>query len=445
MMSDDQHYFQKLQAADPAAGSAPDLDALKARVMANRESNLVMLRPRRTSSRLLSAAAAVAVLALAGGFGGGFVSGRNSLQPQPQLQPPGFASTPRVPTPSANAVAGKAIIAQDGSAALGKGGGVGMGGGGFGGTIITPTAEVPNQSGTAMAYSFSDAGLDRAAFLRTLADLVGIPSSAAVGSEQGSPMIQDTRGQYSAFVGHDPQAWFNANNMERSPWRCNEQTTPEAASGSARAGTAMASPGDCSSSWRTPSDADALRQAKAAFAALGADVASANFFVTLNGSDKFVTMYPSVAGMQVQATWSAEISQQGLASISGYAAHIAALTSYPIAGARDVANRSLDKRWAAFGPNQLWYPQPDSAVAGGAPASPTVRLMNGKPMIPGWVHEVTVSHVERSLMQMWLPDGTGLLMPAWTYTDAEGVQWQMLAITADYVDWQAGGGGFGLD
>ena len=443
MMSDDQHYFQKLQAADPAAGSAPDLDALKARVMANRESNVLLLQPRRTHSRLLAAAAAVAVLALAGGFGGGFVSGRNSLQPPSQL--PGFASTARVPTASPNAVTGKAAVPQDGSTALGKGGGMGIGGGGFGGTIITPNADLPNQSGTAMAYSFSDAGLDRTAFLHTLAGLVGIPSSAVVGSEQGSPMIQDTRGQYSAFVGHDPQAWFNANNIERSPWRCNDQTPAGAPTSGTASGSSVASPEACTSTWKTPSDADALQQAKAAFSALGADVATARFFVTLNGSDKYVTMYPVVAGMEVQASWSAEISQQGLTSISGYAAHIAPLTSYPIAGARDVANRSLDKRWAAFGPNRLWYPQSDLAVQSAAPAAPTSRLKNGKPMIPASVNQVTVNRAQASLMQMWLPDGSGLLMPAWTYTDTDGVQWQMLAITADYVDWQATGSGFGLD
>ena len=151
---------------------------------------------------------------------------------------------------------------------------------------------------------------------------------------------------------------------------------------------------------------------------------------------------PVIDGMEIGSQWSAEVSKDGVFSISGSGARIVKGDAYPTVGARDAALRSELRKWSSFGPISVYQPQVDYTASNGSSATPTTPQHNGKPMVQAYVSDVSVLGATRGLMQVYLAGGEVMLMPAWNYTAQDGSVWQMLAITDDFVDWtQAATGG----
>ena len=427
-----EEFMNRLRDADPAATAEPDVDALRTKVFAHVDETVVSLRPRAAANRWLRTAAAVGALALAagGGFWGGV--GQRDLAVETVAPTGGVVA--------ADAGSASKFAAGDSRSAsyMGYWGS---------GTVLQPGSGIGNATGSAAAYGYSDEGLDRKAFLQQLMRALDISPTAAITEDQGNLYVNDAQGKFNASVGADGQAWFYAYNAARSPWNCGQ------AEGGAVSPDGRST--DCAGEWKAPTKAQAIAAARDMFAGLGVDVDNTNVFIG-GASDSSLSVYmaPRVLvadaergarTVEVQTYWTAEVSSAGVFSINGSAAKIVELATYPTVGARDAALRVAQVRWAFAGPQQVWRPDADGGVVaddGTARTAPGVPERDGKPMLTAYVNNVPVQSATRSLMQVWLADGTAALMPAWTYTAADGTQWQVLAITEAYVDWsqtQTGG------
>lgn len=425
-------FLNRLAANDPAHSAEPDLTRIKARVDAHTAPNVVPMTRRSQYGRTLRVAAAVGVLALAGGIG--FAGG--SYRADSAIESPLAA----VGSNDAAATAPGLDIAREG-AGVGGAGDSKMVAGGYGGywggtVILKPGAELTNAAGTAVAYRLTSDGVDRKALIYAVADVVGI-DNPTVTSEEGTYQVNEKNGRFNAYVGNDAQVWFNGYNNASSPWGCEQELAGDDGSGTTKTEITQAMSTKCDELWKAPSKADAIAAAKAAFAKLDLDGLQGAKYVAFgyNTRATTVSITPVIDGMDVAMQWSAEVSKDGVFSISGSAARVVKAASYPTVGARDAAARSELRKWMSFGPNQVWAPEQNFGVAESGSSTPTTRTVDGKPMVQAYVNDISVSSATRSLMQVWLADGTTMLMPAWNFTAKDGTVWQMIAITDAFVDW----------
>lgn len=420
-------FFDRLKANDPASPAEPDLTRIKARVDAHTADNVVPMTRRSEWTRGLRVAAAIGALALAGGagFAGGNFSHSSSNNPESLI-------TSLAPNTSDTTRLGGGV----------GGGGVGgdgkMAAGGFGGywgnIILKPGSAVGNADGTANSYSFSSDGLDRKALANAIAAAVGV-KNIDITLVDGSYQANDDKGAYNIYVGNDAQVWFNGYNNAVSPWAC-EQELAGGGNGKDVSITQEMST-KCDEMWKSPSKSDAIASAKAVFAGLGLDGLKNAKYQALDYNTRAMTVNvtPVIDGMEVASAWSAEVSKDGVFSISGAGARIVKGDSYPTVGARDAALRSELRKWSSFGPMSVYQPQVDMGVSNGSSASPVTPTKNGKPMVQAYLSDVPVLGASRGLMQVYLAGGEVMLMPAWNFTAQDGSIWQMIAITDDYVDW----------
>lgn len=448
-MSED--FLARLRAADPASDDAPDLAEVRARVFAHVSDNVVSYSPRRAWNRGLRYAAAAAVVLVAAG--GGFWSGQNTSTNAEAISEKVTTGAPAAgavaPGMGASATVGAADAKMAASPAMYWGGN----------TVLKPTSALPNEAGTARAYAFDASGVNGRDLALAIAKLLGLPANVKVG-DNGEVSVGQDGNLGNVWVGIDSMVNFNGWSNANSPWNCGNDAMTGIKEGTAAGGSASAG-GDqsmqeiqqqCDAEWPTPTDAAALQAAKAAFASLGLPEAS---HLTLNVLDQQQTRSRSVvgtlqvAGKRSTLTWTAEVAKLGVFSINGFAAKVVPADLYPVVGARDAALRTQQRIWSGFGPTLIG--SPSAGMPGGvvttttaAPAQPTLPTKDGKPMPTTYVQEVTVSSATPGLTQVWLADGRALLMPAWDFTSDDGSVWQMIAIGADYVDWQQQASNIGI-
>lgn len=428
--------FDRLKANDPASSSEPDLARIKARVDAHTADNIVPMTPRSGTMRWLRSAAAVGAIALAAGAG--YTGGTLHTNGTPESLISSVAPGGALPTTDSGRMGVNGGLGGGGVASADKM----MGGWGYGGdTILNPGGSVPNADGTAYSYKYTSDGIDRKALAWKIADVLGI-TNPAITNVDGTYQANDDKGAYNLYVGNDAQVWFNGYNNAISPWSCEQSLAGGGVSsqdGSPRGGVEITQEmtAQCDAEWTSPSKADAIAAAKAAFAKLGLDGLKGARFVAYGYNPRSMTVSVTsvIDGMDVSSQWSAEVSKGGVFSIGGSAARIVKAESYPTVGARDAALRSALRKWASFGPLPLWQPEQVVSAEASPSANPTTPTHNGKPMVQAYVRQVAVLGAERALMQVWLAGGEVMLMPAWNFTAQDGSIWQMLAVTDEYVDW----------
>ncbi len=449
MMSDDQHYFELLRAADPAAPAAAtgaaDLGALRARVMAGTAPNVFAFTPRSRSLRMWRYASMAAVMAIVAGLG--YAGGVARQAPTASIASltPGLG----LGGGSANDSMGKAAGATAGSYMAGYGGGI----------ILRPEAGLPNDAGTAPAYRFNVDGIDLPRLASGLAAVIGATDVTAVPQSIAGPAnlsLHSLDGRQSVSVDvYGGVANVSAYNDLRSPWDCTAVSTVPPSGPTPEASGEPET--KCTNRGPAPSNEDAVRLVKAAFARLGIDAKGlAHYDATPDGmvggpasTSVNVVVTPLLDGKPVfGVSWSAAVSALGLFSLNAWVANVEPLATYPIAGARDVANRTLQARWNSLGAQ--WVRT--AATSGGVVSDkrgPTLEVVQveGKPTVDAFVEQATVSLVSDGLQMRWLRDGTAVLMPAWLYRDAAGDEWSMLAISEQFINWttQSAGGPVAYD
>lgn len=431
-------FFDRLKANDPASAAEPDLTRIKARVDAHTADNVVPMPRRSEWSRGLRVAAAVGALALAGGagFAGGNLSHSSSNSPESLIGAvaPGTSDTSRLGVGIGGGGVGGDAAANDKMVAGGFGGY-------WGNVILKPGSAVSNADGTAYSYVFTSDGLDRKALANAVAESIGL-KAIDIKLIDGAYQANDDKGAYNIYVGSDAQVWFNGYNNAVSPWACEQELAGGGNGKDVNITQEMST--KCDQLWKSPSKADAIAAAKTVFASLGLDGLKNAKYQAFDYNTRAITVNitPVIDGMEVASAWSAEVSKDGVFSISGAGARIVKADAYPTVGARDAALRSELRKWSSFGPMNVYQPQVDYTSNNGSSATPTTPTKNGKPMVQAYVSDVAVLGASRGLMQVYLAGGEVMLMPAWNFTAQDGSIWQMIALTDDYVDWtQAANGG----
>lgn len=431
-MSDE--FLNRLRGADPASDAQPDLDALRARVFAHVDDNVVTFSPRTARLRALRYAAAVALLGLAAG--GGYWGGHASTSSTEATGYATFSNASGKVTATTGLGGGGEVAAADRASTMSSTSAQSSYAGWWGNTILKPASSVPNAAGEAMAYRFTSAGLDRLALAKAIARVVGLDPSKV---SEGQAGMESIVGNSSLQVDNSTQANFWANNSaDRNPYTCGLNETavsPETAKGDMKAVNEA-----CLRDWAPPSKADAIAQVKQSLASLDLPLLEGARYAAVSRDDRAVSVQvtPVFNGLELGgSTFWVQVSKEGVFGLNGFAAHLEPAMTYPIDGARDVANRSQLRKWASFGPTNV-TPQTEPYTyqeqASGAPTTPT---RDGRPMVQAWVAEIDVQSASHALQQQWLLDGQTIFLPAWNYTASDGSIWQMLAITADYIDWNS--------
>jgi hypothetical protein len=338
--------------------------------------------------------------------------------------------------------------------------------------ILKAGPDVTDEAGNASAWILDGQKVDPEALLERLKRWTG--ASGPLRDEYGTLSIGDDGSSVS--VSRDELRTYNAWISSRNPWSC-PATAPmmvdpsvagsEVAPDSPPAGSSpgfagMVGTEVCPAVNRDaiPSDADAVRQAKAVFEQIGIDVTQFSFSAQRSDLSVDVIATLMVAGRSTTMTSNASVGPLGVFSIYGFAAQPRSLPDYPVVGARTAALRSIDPRWNQFGPlpygnwgqvmpmaatrdATLSEPMVGTSVMKDTPIGEEpssirpVRSVNGRPVLVAYVAEVNVNTAILELSQFSLSDGQVVLLPVWVYTASDGSRWSMLAITDEHVEFIA--------
>ncbi|MCV2394964.1 hypothetical protein OEB99_11660 [Actinotalea sp. M2MS4P-6] len=421
--------FDRLRAADPAAGSEPDLRALRAAVAARAEAGAAagdQLATRRARWPIAAAAAAALVIGAGGGYAIGAVQGTASSGSDEALSVAtaedgamGGAMESAAPEPGRVAGGG---VASDSSMAAGD-----AAWWGYGRTVFTAQG-LSDQAGTAQVRAVDAAAVFDADSMAAAATVLGVPGTPeqtdgvwAVGPQDGSAASLSMYPEGNAGLNfYDPTA---------DPWSC---TAEDAAKDT---GCTERDLGPA------PSATEAEAQLADLLGALGLD--AAGFQIEADaGSDTqwtYVTAYEVIDGVRTGRTWSASYTGGGLQSLYGSLAPLVDLGEYPVVSPVEAVARLSDPRFGTSGP--MWFddtvglsdsvstlPAPD-AVPTGVPDTPEP----GSPV--SWpVQHVTITGAE--LVSGMQTDGAGavLLVPTYRLTGSDGSVWSVLAVADDALD-----------
>lgn len=454
--------WDRLRDADPAAGDATDLSALRARVMAEvaaEQEPPTAGTPGPTATggrRALAVAAAVALLAGVG-LAAGAVGRMTAAPPRtvasgyvmPALNAPPGAGAPES-TAAASGSSGPAAPVPDAARSSMPW---------FGGrTLLTPAPGLPDDPGTASGYVLDGRDVDARSAVQRLAEALGVAGQPR--QQDGSWVVGPADGTAATVVVTADGLtswWFD--DPTASPWGCPAPAEP--VPGPQPDAVADGEPGDAATvepapvpacpavTGEPPSERAAERRAREVLRAVGGDPDAWAWQTTAESSDAggvvTVSATRQVAGQSTGMSLSAQVGPAGLFAMSGFLATVEEVPGYPVVGARTAALRSLDPRWSTLGPTPVYRegdPVPlaasdDGAAvsgsSGAATAPPPAPTVDGRPVLLATVDEVTVTQATSDLTQFWQPDGTLLLVPAYLFTADDGRAWSMVAVADEYV------------
>ena len=477
-----------VRAADPAAGSEPDLDRLRAALAASTgvplggSDELAARRARRTP-RWVQVAAAVAGVALVGTAGYALGAGRGadeiaggSAAPAMSLDGGGGRDSSGGASSTGTEVLGADAPADGlkvGSLSASMAGSTFLPGWSSGRTVFTARG-LSDAGGEHDAWAYDAAGTYSKATAEAAAKALGVHGSAreswgwTVGPDDGTgPTVSLAPDGLSSLSYYDPTA-EPAKCIDRgatdSVQPVPEQTGgagggPAADSGAEGGATpetgigAKAGPGadglwDCADVADAPTGAAAVKRAKAAIASVGADVADLELEEQGDdGSAEQTTVlgYQVVDGQRTGAVWSVQLGHDGLVSLNGPLAPLVALGSYDVVGPAAAVERLGDPRFgatlsgvvplAARGVVTAEGSTADAPTAASTPAAPTVPATPtaGAP-IPWPVDQVTITKARLGVAQQTAPDGATTLLPTYELTGDDGSTWTALAVADDQLD-----------
>ncbi|WP_426594215.1 hypothetical protein ACPPVS_01580 [Cellulomonas sp. McL0617] len=453
--------FARLQAADPARGSAPDLASVLAAVTAStgvvvtEETILVdelAVRRARRAPRWLQVAALVAGIAVIGG--GSYALGGARAGTTPVAAP---AAAPAMNLTGGGRGAADSAAAPQSAESL-AGGAAGadakIAGWGFGRTVFTAKG-LSSDGGNAAAYGFDAASTYSQATAEKAAAALGVSGTAqqqygtwTVGPNDGTaPSVSVSSDGLTSLSYYDPT---------RDPWTCIkagmvpiQPPTPDAANDGA--GTdAVAPPGPvtCPTGPGTgpaPSADAAVGQAKDTMTALGVDPSGFEFEPSTDTSGAQVTSvsaYQVVDGQRSGVSWNFTVVSSGIQSVNGSLAPTVPLGDYAVVSPTDAVARLTDPR---FGPSYGGImPMAAAGAASGSATSDVAPAPSDEPTVPAtpaagsplaWpVQHVTIVSARLGLAQTTLPDGASVLVPTYELADADGTTWTVIAVADTGLD-----------
>ncbi|MCF4122105.1 hypothetical protein L1785_14075 [Antribacter sp. KLBMP9083] len=479
--------FERLAAADPAAGAADPVPAvLRAKVDAQLADDgaagksaagksdagksdagtpvpgdeLAARRARRRTG-WLGAAAAVALVAVGGG---GYLAGAAGAGPAGVSDNTAEAPiTLEAPAGSEDAGGGApAVGAAPETLTTRAAGGAGDSAasypyGFWGRTVFHAGAGLSTSGSEAEAFGLDPAGIWSADTARRVAEAFGVSGeprleggySWVVGPPDGSgPSIHVYADGTGSADFYDPSG---------DPWSCPDFPGKAEPGSSGEGGTEegtldddaelLPAP-DCptlTTPGAAPSADDAVAALRDVMSRIGVDLA--NFELEAGESYegepwRYATAWHVVGGQRTGLTWSASVSASGIANVYGFLAETISLGQYPVVSEAEAVERLGDPRFGASGGVIPLAETAAAAAEGDVATSPVVPAPD--PTVPptptpgdaiAWpVSEVTITSARLGLAQQYQPDGAVLLLPAYELRDADGNTWSVLAVAEDALD-----------
>ncbi len=499
MTTHDDEAFDRLRHADPAAGTSPDLDAIRAAVGAATGVHLagagatgvplaaaatphdeLAARRHRTRARWFQVAAAVVGAAVVGTGGylvGGAGSGPAVAGALPALSLTNGASG------GAESAAGAADFSASAPMAGGKDSARGIYPGGWYGRTVFTGSGLSTDGGSATAYGFDATSVGNADTAARIAAALGVTGDPRV--EWGSWVVgpNDGTGPTVSVYGSGTVD-FSFYDPTRDPWQCGQtggtsegstgtgavppaepQVEPgvapdSAASGAGATGEAVAplpavAPGVCDTG-TTPTGDAAIAKAREVLTAAGIDVSAAQ--VTVDDSQTKTADMPGAAYVNVgfqqvvdgQLTgygWWVSLVGDGVQSASGPLAPLVQLGSYDVISAAQAVDRLNDPRFGSSGGVIAYASGMGVAEAGVAEPGMVASEPSQDPTIPpaatpgaaiSWpVAQVTLTSARLGLAPATTVGGAQVLVPAYELTDGSGATWSVIAVVDAQLDFTA--------
>ncbi|TFH70026.1 hypothetical protein [Cellulomonas sp. HD19AZ1] len=458
----------RVRAADPAAGTTPDLPRLHARLAettgvtftaAAPADELAAARRRRSGpARWAQVAAAVVAVGLVGG--GGYAVGAAGGGPAP--------AAPPIALQGASSASGGALEAAGASAFADS---ARIAPGWFGGRTVFTADGVTGDAGTGRAWAFDATGAATRATAARVAEVLGVTGEPR--QEWGQWVVGPNDGSGpTVSLGVDGQAgmWFydrawdpsvctagdpgDAPSIEPAPVPdgADDGATIEPGVGIAPVQPDEVAPADPSvcDPTTTPRGAAAESAARDLLTRLGVDLGDAEVTVTDDTGVAglvAVTAAQVVDGTQTGVVWSVQLAGKGVQAVSGPLAPLVELGTYDVISAAAAVERLNDPRFGASygGVVPLAARMTDDTAE---PAVPQVAPEPDEPTVPPvpaagaavpWpVQHVTLTAARLGVTLLTTPDGASLLVPAWELSDADGGTWSVVAVAEDQLDLSAG-------
>jgi hypothetical protein len=447
--------FERLQAADPARGTSPDLTSVYESVSAAtgvpvaEETILVdelSARRARRTPMWLQAAAVVAGIAVIGG--GSYALGGANAE-----TPPTAAPAMTLDGGSRDGVGNEA--AQSPASGLASGAADSkLAGWGFARTVFSSEG-LSTDGGSAPAYGFDAVSAYTQETVARAAAALGVAGeprqeygSWVVGTNDGTgPTVSISSDGMTSVSYYDPT---------RDPWSCQKMSIdpvePPAdgagTSGSAGVSEPAPTPECLTSTDPAPTGDAAVGQAKDKMSALGVDPVGFEFEVATDPSSAQYTQvsgYQVVDGQRTGVAWSFSIVATGVQSLYGSLAPTVALGDYDVVSPTEAVTRLTDPRFGpsyggemplaaeardAAGATADIAPEPTDAPT--VPATPAA----GSPL--AWpVEHVTIVSARLGLASTTLPNGASVLVPTYELSDADGSVWTVVAVADEDLDFAA--------
>jgi hypothetical protein len=157
---------------------------------------------------------------------------------------------------------------------------------------------------------------------------------------------------------------------------------------------------------------------------------------------RYVTAWQVVEGQRTGLSWSASVSESGIANVYGFLAKTISLGQYPVVSEAEAVERLGDPRFGASG--GLIAQAADARAAQEGDAASSDMMPAPDPTVPptptpgtriAWpVTDVTITSGRLGVAQQYMPDGAVLLLPAYELRDTDGNVWPVLAVAEDVLD-----------
>ncbi|GAA3794016.1 hypothetical protein [Cellulomonas soli] len=474
--------FDRVRAADPAAGATADLDRLAATARdraglatagaadaaAGTTASTTENTPEgatdelaevrvlggartRRPARWLQIAAAVAGVAVIGGGGyalglvrdgGGAASVADAAAPAISLEgsaDQGAAGDSAASSSMAGTMAGtESKLAGDMAS-----------GWWFGGRTVFTQQGLSDEAGQGKAWGFDAASVVTQETVARIAAAFGVPGDPR--QEYGSWTVGPTDGTGATVsLSPDGLASMSFYDPTLDPWaQCYASATDTTSAGAAGSDSAAVepAPAECVPSGApAPTGDAAVAEVRDVVADLGVDPDGWEYEVqtdTGNPQAVYLTLQQVVDGQRTGVTGSATLVADGVQSLYLPLAPVVDLGTYDVVSAVEAVQRLADPR---FGPTSngvmplmsgavkdattsLVAPEGAEATEPTVPATPTAGARIAWP-----VQQVTLTSARLGVALTTLPDGASVLVPTYELADADGTTWSVIAVVEDQLD-----------
>ncbi len=451
----DDEAFERLRAADPAAGSEPDLVALRSAVTARAQADAVagdQLATRRARWPIAAAAAAALVLGSGGGYAVGALQGGSGADDSAVMADTRDGAEADLGGGLAEESAGAVgpQVATDGAAA--DEAGLDQAWWGYGRTEFTAQG-LSDQGGSAQVLAVDAASVFDAATLASAAEVLGVAGEPQQDGGVWTVGPQDGSGP-SLSMYPDGSAALNFYDPAADPWFCERVEEDSAAGADGAEGDVVEPMPACDEQDLGPAPEGPVAEQlmRDLLTELGLDPAGFEMENDGGGVWTYVTAYEVLDGERTGRAWNATFTGAGLHSLYGSLAPLVALGDYPVVSPTEAVARLSDPRFGTPGP--MWLDDgiledtmsedslsDGSATALPAPDRPGTATVPDTPE-PGsalsWpVAQVTITEAE--LVTQTQTDGSGalLLVPTYRLTATDGTVWSVLAVADEALDFSS--------